>query len=495
MPDLAERKTVGGMTDLALPQAPRVPQFVSAGALFCAALFGGYYVVHQSEDLLNISLVGTGLTVVMVMALRRIVGRRMSVAVMFSGFWVAYFSIRMLVIQVNPYDNNLYPGLRGAPRSEFMWTWMMIVGGLAAFVVGVWWARPWRATRLVIPQVSDRLLFAFGTGALALRLMISLGRIPSGLAENVTDSYLIMLTALTARSITTPALARRAKMMLGLAVFAGYLSGYKEQAVVPLLAYMVGRVAGGHKIKPKSILVGFLIGITVFVSIQGARIAGEVGDATFPPPDPITVLSKYNMESGNRLRAERSTGEALVDVGRSLSRRFGGADALILLHRRAGKQEPYQHGKTIWQSAISILPGIASFIHLDFPVLSLGHWFSDHYVTTKPGEDPSSQAITIPGDLYLNFGTLGLLIGTMLLGLMYGGLDRLFPPNSPLLAGFAFYVGYPLIGLERNLAYPLVGTFIRFTVVLLLLSRFKMIARLPGNRRTRTRSLPVGRLA
>ena len=477
------------MNDVTLTTTPRLPNSISIATIGIIAVIGSYYAVQQSEDLLNISIVGTALTVLMVMLLRRIVGRRASVAVVFSAMWVAYFAIRMLVIQADPFDDDLYPGLRGAPRPEFLWTWMMIVCGLAVFVVGVSVARPWRASSLVIPRVSDRLLFAFGTGALALRVVIGLGRIPSGLAENVSDSYLIMLTALTARSIQTPSLARRAKTMLAFAVFAGYLSGYKEQAVVPLLAYLGGKIAGGHKMKPKSLIAGVLIGITVFISIQGARIAGEVGDPAFPPPDPITVLSKYNLESGQRLHQERTPSEALIDVGRSLSRRFGGADALVLLHRRAGKEEPYQHGKTIWQSAISILPGIASFIHLDFPVLSLGHWFSDHYVTTRPGEDPSSQAITMPGDLYLNFGTIGLLIGMAILGLMYGAIDRLFPPNTPLFAGFAFYISYPLIGLERNLAYPLVGTAIRFTVVLILLSRFKMIARLPKNTKLRASAL------
>ena len=483
------------MTDVALPVSPRVPAWVMAGVLSGVAVIGAYYVVHQSEDLLNISLFGTAATIGMVMLIRRIVGRRNSVAVAFAFMWVGYFSVRLLVIQIDPFDNDLYPLLRGAPHEEFMWAWLMVIGGLAAFVVGVGFARPWRGTRLVVPEVSDRLLFAFGTGALGLRTVIGLGRIPSGLAENVSDSYLIMLAALAARAQATPSLARRARAMLGFAVLVGYLSGYKEQAVVPILAYTVGKVAGGRKMKPKSMFAGVLVGITVFISIQGARIAGEVGDPAFPPPDPITVLSKYDMESGLRLRQERSTPEAFVDVGRSLSRRFGGADALVLLHRRAGKEEPFQGGKTIWQSAISILPGIASFVHLEFPILSLGHWFSDHYVSTRPGEDPSSQAITMPGDLYLNWGTNGLLIGMIVLGLLYGALDRLFPPNSPLLAGFAFYVCYPLIGVERNLAYPLVGTAIRLTVVMLLLSRFKSVARLPGARRTRTQPLPVGSVA
>ena len=469
------------MTAIAADSTPRVPAYVSISVMGIAVLIGAYYVNHQSEDLLNLSLVGLVITSSVVVLVRRVVGRRMSVSVVFAFMWVGYFSVRLVVIQMRPFDNNLYPLLKNAPVSEMMWTWMIVISGIVAFAVGVGASRPWRATRLVVPAVSDRLLFSFGTYALALRLVVGFARIPSGLLEHVADSYLMMLAALAARSVQDPSLTRRVKTMLAFAVLGGYLSGYKEQAVVPFLAYFVGTVAGGRRVRPKSVAVAVLVGVTVFISIQGARIAGEVGDQSFPPPDPITVLTKYNLESGLRQQSARSTSEALVDTGRALSRRFGGADALVLLHRRAGHEEPFQGGKTIWQSAVSILPGVASVIDLEFPTLSLGHWFSNHYVTTRPGEDPSSQAITMPGDLYLNFGTLGVLIGMVILGLCYGSIDRLFPPTTPLLAGFAFYIAYPLIGVERNLAYPLVGSGIRIGVVLFILSRLKRVHTLPAS--------------
>lgn len=469
------------MSTTAFRLKPQIPRAVSLGSLMFAIFIGAYYVNHQSEDLLNLSLLGLFTTSLMVMGIRRLVGRRMSVSVVFAFMWVGYFSVRMCVIQLRPHDDNLYPLLRNAPRAELIWTWIAIIGSLAMFMTGVAFSRPWRASRLVIPRISDRLIFSYGTGALAVRMVVGLGHIHSGLAEHVSDSYLVMLCAMSARSIQDPRLARRAKTMLAFAALAGYLSGFKEQAVIPFLCYFVGTVAGGRKVRPKSAFIAVMVGITVFVSIQGARVAGDLGDPSFPPPDPITVLTKYNLESGLRQKTDRSVSDALIDTGRALSRRFGGADALVLLHRKAGIREPFQKGKTIWQCAISILPGIASFIHLDFPLLSLGHWFSDHYVTERPGEDPSSQAITMPGDLYLNYGTIGLILGMLLLGLMYGAIDRMFPPNTPLMAGFAFYVCYPLIGLERNLAYPLVGTAIRVGVILFFLGRMKRMSAMPKN--------------
>ena len=75
----------------------------------------------------------------------------------------------------------------------------------------------------------------------------------------------------------------------------------------------------------------------------------------------------------------------------------------------------------------------------------------------------------MPGDLYLNFGGIGVVIGMLAIGLLVGFVDRAFASATAFGAGVLAYVGIHLFSVESNVAYVLVTSAIRLGVVFLLL--------------------------
>jgi hypothetical protein len=101
--------------------------------------------------------------------------------------------------------------------------------------------------------------------------------------------------------------------------------------------------------------------------------------------------------------------------------------------------------------------------------LSLGRYFATRFWSVNPNSDGSAQAITMPGDLYLNFGGVGVALGMLAIGLLVGFVDRQFASATAFGAGVLAYVGIHLFSVESNVAYVLVTAGIRVGVVFVLL--------------------------
>jgi hypothetical protein len=92
------------------------------------------------------------------------------------------------------------------------------------------------------------------------------------------------------------------------------------------------------------------------------------------------------------------------------------------------------------------------------------------FISENPAQDLSSQSTTVPGDLYLNFGVAGVLVGMLILGVLYGMFDRGFVIKGPLSAGILAFAGLPLIQIDGNAAYILVTCGLRLGICALLLT-------------------------
>ena len=207
----------------------------------------------------------------------------------------------------------------------------------------------------------------------------------------------------------------------------------------------------------------------MILTVQGGRVAHDLGDEVPIYRAGVAAITDYNIESGQRGRDGRTPNEAAWDVVQGMSRRFGGVTGIIVLHEKVPEEKPFLDGLSIWQPVLSSVPLATNYIHLEFPQLSLGRYFTVEFIAENPDENLSSQAITMPGDLFLNFGFWGAVIGMSLWGVMAGKLDRTFPPTSATKVGVIVYLGHILIGVERNIGYLTVNTAIRVTLVLFLL--------------------------
>ena len=93
------------------------------------------------------------------------------------------------------------------------------------------------------------------------------------------------------------------------------------------------------------------------------------------------------------------------------------------------------------------------------------------------------------GDLYLNFGNVGVVLGMLAWGLAIGRLDKLVGPTSATRVGALVYLGHVLIGVERNVAYLFVNGAIRVMVLLLVL---RAVARWGSREVAPRRLVPAG---
>ena len=204
-------------------------------------------------------------------------------------------------------------------------------------------------------------------------------------------------------------------------------------------------------------------------TVQGNRVAFDEGESVPIYMGAIGAFTDYDLEAGVRADPDRGLGTAVVDTMQGMSRRFGGVTSIIVVYERVPGDVEFLGGKSIWQPAASSVPVLPSYVDLDFKALSLGRYFTTTFIADDQEDNASSQAITMVGDLYINFGNVGVVIGMIAWGLAIGRLDKLVGPSTATRVGALVYLGHILIGLERNVAYLLVNGAIRVMVLLLVL--------------------------
>lgn len=350
-----------------------------------------------------------------------------------------------------------------------MWAWVLTTMCLFAFVLGVKLGGASKPPTRQRVDLNAKSLMVLAVVGLLGRYGMVFGGIESGFIESIFSLYLVAFGALGYHSVRDRSLRRPLYTMVALASVAGILISFKEAAVIPIAALMVGMAAAGVEVSKKKLFGLIALGIWVFLTVQGNRIAYDLGDDVPIYRAAVDEVTEYNIESGLRGRPGRPPVEAATDIVQGLSRRFGGVTGIIVIHEKVPSEKPYLNGLSIWQPVVSSIPIAPNFINLEFPQLSLGRYFTVEFIADNPDENLSSQAITMPGDLYLNFGFWGAVLGLGLWGVAMGKLDRTFPPSSATKVGVIVYLSHILIGVERNIAFLTVNAAIRVTLVLLLL--------------------------
>ena len=489
---------------------PAVPPAVVALAAVGVGLLVARFVGSSASSLPLVTVVCLPAQVgLFVILRRRVVGRSLAFSVAIAGAWLVYFTLRLLVTQFDRGNLNEHAIVMAAGDDAFVWAWVMTTVGLAAFVVGVTLAGAGRRSRKYVPDLNVDTLFWFASVGLAGRVAMVFGGINSGFIENVLSLYLFGFAALGFHSVSQTGLRRRLYLMVGVASSLGVLTSFKEAAIIPVLALAVGMAAGvvgtrsqgqptqgqpaqgqslqhGLSSRATAILLG--TGLLLFLAIQGNRVAFDEGDSVSLIEAPFVAFTTYDFEAGVTAAPDRTLDTATAQVLKGMSRRFGGVTSIIVLHEQVPSEVGFLGGTSIWQPAMSSVPVASGYFDLDFQVLSLGRYFTQTFIAPDQPDNTSSQAITMLGDLYLNFGNAGIGVGFLLWGMFVGTLDRRFTPTTATRVGAVAYLGHLLIGVERNVAYVGVNTAIRLVVLLLVL---RGVARW-GSRETAPRRMISG---
>jgi hypothetical protein len=408
---------------------------------------------------------------------------RWSICTLVIGAWLLYFPVRLLVLQSHRDDVGLNPVVRSASDGDLAAAWMLSLLGLAAFFVGARLVRritlkPVRAP-LSLGRSQFLILVAFG---LVLQVALRVTGATSGIVENIS---LVTLFGIAGASFVDARSKRRRADLIAVVVVAtllGFLTGWKQHAIEPLIAWVVGALAGGLRVSWRQLVLLTVCGLAMFVTIQGARHQGLEGRRSGLLRTGYVEAFQRDASTGLHTRT-KSIPAAVTNVLAGVSQRLYGADALIVSRARTPHQLPFLHGATIWQPALSVVPGVERLVPLKFNTLSNGRFFTTAYWSARPADDPSSQTITFPGDLYINFGDLGIVVGMAALGLLAGLLDARFPATTALGAGALAYLGTALASIESNVSYSVVTALIRLGVVALILGLLGI-----GERRTAAQS-------
>ena len=261
--------------------------------------------------------------------------------------------------------------------------------------------------------VSDSRLVG---GALVLTLLSYLLRSAGTFPGFGTISFLILaIPTLAAFTLARAGAARRvpraiiAALAIAVAesVRAAFQAYLRVEIVTPLFAFVAGTLLGARSFAPmltRHFVPIYLAG-TVFVLYFGTF--GELRSETTGGLDRLSRMYEY--QGGlNELEAEKQ---------QPLHSRLTDFNQMSQVARLV-REDGYLDGQTLEYLGFAFIP---RFLWPGKPLIAKGSWFAMRIGQARIGQDgkiTNSINMTIPGELYLNFGWMGVILG----GLFFGGL-------------------------------------------------------------------------
>lgn len=153
-------------------------------------------------------------------------------------------------------------------------------------------------------------------------------------------------------------------------------------------------------------------------SITFRKFAVVVG--MIPLLFPISGIAE-RLQAGYPLQeAFMLKGAVVTDYVRTFVMRMIGTEALTAIVAQTPEQVPFQYGETILLTVYSLVPRI---VWPDKPSIIMCGLNNLHFSGRGPDANTCS-AMTVPGELYWNFGAPGVMIGLLIFGVGVGVLYR-----------------------------------------------------------------------
>ncbi|MDQ6946121.1 MAG: hypothetical protein M3256_07570 [Actinomycetota bacterium] len=387
----------------------------------------------------------------------------------FVLIWNIMFTLRLIQISIGPNPLVDHPIVVGASHYAISIIWILTTLAFVGFAIGGFVARrliprgSLKSVALSRQRISV-LLVAFIGGY----MILALTHANSGILVNVAEFYLFGIAFAAHQSETRGRPLGVELLAVVAAGFAAILFGFKEVAVLAVIAWVIGRFSARRRIITLTSLGVALLGLLFYIGIQSQRDAALFGEPTDFVTATMRGLKEYDFPTG--LRRHKTGIDIPINVVSAVASRARGADSLFVLQARLPGSVGFLAGRSLWQPVVSSVPGLQGLVSIDFPQLSLGRYFNQTFWSLRPAEDVSSQPLTVPGDFYLNFGVVGVFVGMAAVGFMFTLIDRRCPVRSATSAGLFAYAAVPLLSIERNVAYLAVTGLIRYSLGLLLIA-------------------------
>jgi hypothetical protein len=345
---------------------------------------------------------------------------------------------------------------------------VMLVGG-AAIITGFVTAQRWQGWRMVgsaLPKirsrVNDRDLIYGGTAIAVLSVMVSTVAGPSRFGT--LSALIVLLPDLSIFTLSRLGAARNSRRLitvalvlaLAAAIYAALFAYLRAEILLPIFALVIGLVVGNRSL-----------------AILRRRV--------LMPVYLLVALFAVNFATLGRIRSTAGAGESRVEAFRaasSASDTASGVDALFVrlstlnqlsqVGLLAGK-DGLLHGATLEYLGFAFVP---RFLWPAKPKIAKGAWFAYRIgeANVRPdGTYTNSINMTVPGELFLNFGWPGVFVGSYLFGALLALLwsTAVFwkDDNNPLGTAFGFYLLW--IGVELVADLEIIVTLLAMYMVFL----------------------------
>lgn len=129
-----------------------------------------------------------------------------------------------------------------------------------------------------------------------------------------------------------------------------------------------------------------------------------------------------NIQSGDRLMQAFGISGSFVWYIKAFVGRMIGMGALTMIIARTPEQVPYQGGETLLLAIYGLVPRI---LWSGKPSLIMCG-VNNRFFSGRGVDSNTCAAMTVPGELFWNFGAIGVVVGLLCVGLILGGLYRWF---------------------------------------------------------------------
>jgi hypothetical protein len=264
----------------------------------------------------------------------------------------------------------------------------------------------------------------------------------------------------------------------------------RANVAAPLAALVLGALFGArslHVLKRKSFLPVY-VAVAYFVIYFGAFAAART-----------TSEGLERISAASDIYADRIAGEQLSATRQqTVLSRLTNFNQLSQIGRVV-QEDGYLEGQTMEYLAFAFVP---RFLWPEKPTIAKGAWWAlriGQAHTSASGQITNSVNMTIPGELFLNFGWLGVFVGCSafgaLLGILWVQASFWSGSNNTLGTAFGFYllwlwVGYSL-GPDLQVMVTMIAMYLVFVLGGVMLS-FVDRSRSPVTREQRRAPLAPG---
>lgn len=348
---------------------------------------------------------------------------------------------------------------------------LIALGAVALVGSYAWWKpTPWikRAESRRIPTIALLCLFALG---FAVRLYgVKLGAWQRLVLQETTSNLQVITTisllstvafVVAACQYYRYGTAGRMVLLMGLAQIAfAIVVGRKELILEVGVAWVAARHYCFRPISIRVALATILAFVLFFTPlIQSGRNERDLRALPASQQTELTVATLPDRFGGLIAHPERAL-EGLSII----QQRTVGIEATALATDFTPEIRPYEHGKTFGAILFSVIP---SFVWPDKPVYDATVDFSQNYAGVPRGGG-LAVGPTIPADLYINFGVVGVVLGFAVIGLILKWLTAWLRFGDTVIAVTLFTLLLPKV-LQVDLAVSTLGGYLLINGLLALL--------------------------